>query len=420
MATYLEIKELLHEILCISFSGDENADITIGGSANGKTLTIPNELLRNAFDRMKEHNSNRLELCKLTPASSCFEVAVDLGRPLSRMTRPSRDPEALVDSVNNVSYSIGLPSIEYILFLLDTIAETVKTDDRRILRYVRMRGFLHYADDITELLSMLLRVHTLKITSTEYKSVDLLRKCATSYRFECMYTEGVPITEYSDVKDIYRVTLFRSHNRKVMDSPPQRIYNREVLDYYAMAMESRDPFTQYISFYHVIEHYFDAVFRRKLIDEIRSKITHVGFSYKNDDSLYELAKFVRKHMSSDDDRGKGNEFESLRYVLMEYVPIDELKTRIDALDPSAKDFYQSSLVVFTTSKKTKIAWSDAQGVYTNLATRIYETRNALVHSKSEQANNQYRPYENRKDLLQEMPLIRAVAELVITNTSEIM
>lgn len=56
----------------------------------------------------------------------------------------------------------------------------------------------------------------------------------------------------------------------------------------------------------------------------------------------------------------------------------------------------------------------------NLATRIYETRNALVHSKSEQITNQYRPYENKKELMLEIVLIRSVVELVIINSSEIL
>lgn len=125
-------------------------------------------------------------------------------------------------------------------------------------------------------------------------------------------------------------------------------------------------------------------------------------------------------MSSDDEIGRGNEFDSLKYVLMEYVPIEELKPRIIQIDPSAIDYYKNNFVPFTTSKKTKIAWSDSQAVYTNLATRIYETRNALVHSKSEQRANQYKPYENRKDLNMELALIRAIAEIIIINSGEIM
>lgn len=229
------------------------------------------------------------------------------------------------------------------------------------------------------------------------------------------------ILEGTDVEDMYIIgrTMRFSQSAKV-DTPPQRLYNADVLDYYTMAMESKDPFSMYISFYHVIEHYFDAIFRKKLTEEIKTKITHPDFSYKSEDKLYELAKYIKKHLNSADDSGKGNEFESLKYVLMEYVPIAELKARINVLDSRATTFYQGNNVAFVTSKDTKIPWADSQGIYTKLAARIYETRNALVHSKSEQAANQYKPYENRKDLLLEIALIRAVAELVVVNSSEIL
>ncbi len=187
-----------------------------------------------------------------------------------------------------------------------------------------------------------------------------------------------------------------------------------------MALESKDPFTMYISYYHVVEHYFDAVFRKKLAERIKAKITHPDFSYKDESKLYELAKFIKKHMNSDDSSGKGDEYESLRFVLEEYVPVIELKRRIDFLDSDAVSYYQGNTVPFTTSGKTKISWADTQGVYTTLANRIYETRNALVHSKSEQSKNQYKPYENKIDLIAEIPLIRAVSELVLINSSEVL
>lgn len=271
-----------------------------------------------------------------------------------------------------------------------------------------------------ELLSDFLRANTLKISSTQSVPLSRFRDYAVSFEFHFMYKQGTAISEYTDIQDMYSIgnSVFR-FPRKKLDSSPQRIYNKDVIDYYTMAMESRDPFTVYISFYHIIEHYFDAVFRKKLTEEIKNKITHPDFSYKDETKLYELAKYIKKHMNSDDDSGKGNEFESLKYVLIEYVDIDELKKYINNIDATAIDYYQNNLVPFTTSKKTKIAWSNAQGVYTNLATRIYETRNSLVHSKSENTANQYRPYENKKELTLEIALIKSVAELVLINSSKI-
>lgn len=97
-----------------------------------------------------------------------------------------------------------------------------------------------------------------------------------------------------------------------------------------------------------------------------------------------------------------------------------MKKRISQLDSNAIDYYQNNFIPFNTFKKMKVSWLDKQGVYTNLATRIYEIRNSLVHSKSEQVDNQYKPYKNKKEFSAEIALIRAVAEITLINSSEIL
>lgn len=425
MATYIEIKQLLKEILCIEEDVTEDCDIVfpiLSYTGQNMNSVFFNDVLKSAFDNIQRYNKDKLEISTM----DYREVALQF---FNSYGRNSSDLELIPDSVNGLTYSVGPASLEYCMFLLDAIVESVKVNGRRAYIDLRHRSRMMFRRNINnectnnpiELLPELLRAYTLKIRSTKPVSISRLRDFAASFEFQFMYKKSVAISEYTDVQDMYSIgnSILR-YSRESIESPPHRIYNVAVLDYYTMAMESRDPFTMYISFYHIIEHYFDAVFRKKLTKEIKEKITHPDFSYKNEEKLYELAKYIRKHMSSADDVGKGNEFESLKYVLMEYVPINELKKRINDLSPSAIDYYQNNLVTFTTSKKTKISWSDTQGVYTNLATRIYETRNALVHSKSEQRANQYRPYENKKDLTSEIALIKAVAELVLINSSEIL
>jgi hypothetical protein len=353
-------------------------------------------------------------------SSDSLEIAIQFPGPSY-----FRRLDSITDIVNGIEYSIGKASQEYCVFILDSIAETVMVGENEQNQRVKMRinrGLMNRDGCNTDIeLADLLRIDTLKVKSTNAnRSINELRKLASSFEFHYMYKKGQALSEYTNVTDMYNLerAVYRK-SRKFDDTPPQRFYNDKVIDYYTMALESRDPFMAYISFYHIVEYYFDAVFRKKLTDEMRQRLTHPDFSYKNERKLYEFAKFIRKSMSSDDGLGKGNEFESLKYVLMEYVPIEELKKMINELDSNAITYYQNNYVPFTTSKKTKIAWADNSAVYTNLATRIYETRNALVHSKSEQLNNQYRPYKNKKDLIAEMALIRSAAELVIINSSEI-
>jgi hypothetical protein len=421
MASYLEIKQLLRNILCLEEAVDETCDLRVPIPRDGEEpfLLLSNDILREAFDKMQSYSKNKLELS----TASSREISLQFFSPITRLLNQENP---IIDTVNGLSYSIGPATLEYCMFLLDRVADYVRENNRRIHIDLRHRsrnalrhGIIENFQNPLDVLPEILCAQTLKVNSNQPVNLLKLRDYAASFEFLLMYKQNIAVSEYSDVQDMYIIgRSLLPHQRETMDTPPQRIFNVAVLDYYTLAMESKDPFSMYISFYHVIEHYFDAVFKKKLTEEMQNRITHPDFSYKSEEKLYELAKYIKKHLNSDDESGKGNEFESLKYVLAEYVPIDELKRRISALDAAATSYYQTTKVPFATGKETKIPWTDTQGVYTKLATRIYETRNALVHSKSEQAANQYKPYENKNDLLLEISLVRAAAELVLINSSK--
>lgn len=436
MADFLEIKQLLGRIVGCRGTIDDTNNIVFslpsynGYDASGMTtssITFSNDALESSYNRIQSAKSDKLKNLELSVESSRREVviAIPSHRYIDEQIEPLNDP------VNHLTYSIGVASFDYCIFLLDRICESKNKLDhkayRRLMmqlnpRYSRLMRNINELDTPEKVLSRLLNIYTLTTSSTTPTSLDRLRKCASAYEFLFMYKKSVPIFEYTSIEDMYlRNNSAMTVAPDEFNSPPLRLYDAEVLEYYTMGMESRDPFTAYISFYHVIEHYFDAVFKTGLTKAIRKKITNANFSYKDEDCLYALANYIKKHMKGDDESGKGNEKDSLGYVLEEYVDIDELKARITVLSEKAVSYYQETSVPFITSpdkaNRTKINWQNSDGVYTNLATRIYETRNALVHSKSEQSSSQYRPYKDKKSLLSELPLIRAVAELVISNSS---
>lgn len=426
MATFLEVKQLLAKVLgAEEVTEESNISIPMPTYSNrGNSLILSNQLLKQAFNSMESSFSfEKLEMYN----SQYREVAIQSTYMSMRIEQiiPVNDLE------NKVTYSIEPASTEYCLYLLALIADGIKNNDRTMMIDLRHRVQLALRRELSQevpsnpirILPDLLRVYTLRVCTQNSTTLKKLRSFAASYEFHFMYRQGYWLSEHPSIQDMFSIGGSRINlgfQRKDVDTPPQRIYNTAVLEYYAMGMESKDPFTVYISFYHVIEHYFDAIFRKKLTEKMRSKITHPDFSYNIESNLYDLAKYINKHMHSDNDSGKGNEFESMKYVIAEYVPITELITRMNTIDATAREYYQNTFVPFTSSTKTKIGWTDTQGVITNIATRIYETRNALVHSKSEQAENQYRPYKDKKDLIREIALIRAVAELVIINSSEVM
>ena len=84
-----------------------------------------------------------------------------------------------------------------------------------------------------------------------------------------------------------------------------------------------------------MEYFYDEVFKKKMITDLRDKITNPGFSYRDDDKIYEMALFVKNRLRMNDESGQGNELESLKFVLNEYVTIDELKNRMSSMDSTA-------------------------------------------------------------------------------------
>jgi len=52
-------------------------------------------------------------------------------------------------------------------------------------------------------------------------------------------------------------------NFEQLDSPPLREYTVDVVDYYKLALSSNDPYIKFISFYHVMEYFYDEVFKKK-------------------------------------------------------------------------------------------------------------------------------------------------------------
>ena len=416
MASYLDIKNVLKEIFCLETEMDETCDISICSRGIGETgIVIKNSELKNAYDNANNYSSNNLEFY----SKNSYEIAVQQNR-LSRRPNPIID-----DSINGLHYSLGNASIEYFLFFLIKLCEN---DNRKRLtlelriRFRNMIRFDYYDSCTIDLLPTLFRIKTLKVKSDKSDiSLSKLQEHTKAFEFMYMYKQGVAIHEYKNIEEMFSLdNSFLRFSREELDSPPQRIYNADILEYYAMGMESTDPFTMYISFYHVIEYYFDAVYKKNLINNIKHKITSPDFSYKDEAKIYDLAKYIKKHMNSDTESGKGNEFESLKYVLIEYVHINDLRDKINDYKLVNTDYYKNTKVPFATSKDTRISWSNSEGVFTNLATRIYETRNSLVHSKSDYAANQYKPYENKNELAKEIPLIKSVAELIIINSSQVL
>lgn len=427
MVTYYEFKKIVGKFFgCRNIEENED-DIAVciqnryysEKETTTSDFIISNSELKDLYDRTISIHNENLEIY----TSNSYEIAFDLDYPLLRR---EIYPITSIDVTNGVKYTLNFPSIEYCAFLLIGIYDVkskpiarLAPSSMRLSDYVRRLNNEEQDISFQNLLPRMIGELSLKIETNEKNSLETFRKYKTSFNFQFMYRFGLALIEFSNIEDMFHLnrTIRGRIDFEQLDTPPLREYMSDVVDYYKLALSSNDAYIKYISFYHVMEYFYDEVFKKKMINDLRDKITNPGFSYKNDDKIYEMAIFIKNRLRMNDESGQGNELESLKFVLNEYIIIDELKDRISSIDPNAFLYYETNKVAFCNAPI--ISWKDLQGVYTQMAKRIYFTRNSLVHSKSGKNQERYRPYKDESELQKEIPLVKAIAELIIINSSKI-
>ena len=398
---------------------DEDLIIKAPSGDSSKDIVIRNEIIRNAYDKATELKSNQF----FTSTNHSAELAV---QPAGRFSR-SFDETEVTDSVNGIKYQLSPASMEYCIYVISMICENQEIDYFRTFQDFRLNFHLAYRRatlennfDFEKILPKTLRLITLKMQFENETPVVQMKKYASAFEYLFMYKRGYALFEISNISTLLRIEGGGRSRVSSLEEAPKRTVNPEVLEYYSMALATEDPFTMYISFYHIVEYFFDEIYQKKLIDDMKDKITSPDFSYKNEKKLLELASFINNRMKSDDEAGKGNEFESLKYVLETYAPVEELKNKLNEINPNLVQFYSDNSVSFVGKQHLKIAWNDLAGVYSLLAKRIYATRNALVHSKSGQNDKLYKPLKHKSILIKELPLIQVIAEMIINKSGEVL
>ena len=71
---------------------------------------------------------------------------------------------------------------------------------------------------------------------------------------------------------------------------------------------------------------------------------------------------------------------------------------------------------FSNAPVVDLKLEDADVVIKHLGSRIYQTRNAIVHSK-ESEKSKYTPFRDDSKLVKEVPLLRFISEQIIFSTS---
>lgn len=220
---------------------------------------------------------------------------------------------------------------------------------------------------------------------------------------------------------------------------PKRVFNQELLDQYNIATMSNDPMLQFIGYYHVLEYFYKRTVLDDAYNYLKENICTSNTYNLSEKDLQLICEMINKKYNK---LLRISERDALGLTLKKYITIDSLKKRIDSdylvnydetnhyyfceiaysVYPRNYFYYKDNIVPFSEGAKVDLESIDKNEIYENLKNRIYDTRNAIVHSKAsaeiDTVDGYYNPFEDAKDLRKEIPLMKAIAEQIIIKTAE--
>ena len=265
------------------------------------------------------------------------------------------------------------------------------------------------------------------VSSKTKKDITYLETLANSYFFDIAINFGYVFKRYFTIEELfpYMIPTIRSGRTSSLEDiqAPQRKYNSDLTSQYFMAMSSNDPFIEFLCYYHVIEHFFEQVYKEDIIKSVQEQITSPIFSAKREKDIVKLMDNIKNKMISNRE-GNVNEGEALILTIRKYIPnLEDLKENISEINSELLGYYRDREVSFSKGDTFDLTSNFDDKIYRKIANRIYKTRNSIVHSKSNEfkSKNQgiYVPFKDEKELGKEIPLIKLIAESIIIKSSKI-
>lgn len=416
--------EIFNEILSSIFKSfqiqeqEDEIEITISNDEETRVFSIRKDYLEEIFSLL---NSKPNEEETILYGDRRYETLV------SFTNRPFGFPDDSIkinDPDNKLTYEISVPSDEYLIYILQLIIE--KEHGSRFMRMSSSRHRRFYEkykeiDDLFLLIKKLIpRLYTLKITSDSNQKLTHFVNLANSFMFNITYNLDIAIIETRFIDEFIRSDrLSRIRKAEPEDiEPPKRKYIANLVYRYQMAVSTDSPQLQFMSFYNISEHFFEEIYNQDLIETIKSKITDPGFSYKRKNDLKDLIKVVEDRLNKRGNDFSYNEKDALLLTLKNYINIEKIKSKIEKYDNTLIEYYKNNKVIFSNGSAVDLDSTSYDEIVNNLTSRIYTTRNSIVHSK-EGNKPKYIPFKHDKELMREIPLIRFIAEDIIINSSEL-
>jgi hypothetical protein len=333
---------------------------------------------------------------------------------------------AMEDKSNGIRYTVGKASDEYIIFMLEQLFDgNMLNDFRRRFMMMgtivndRLRSQEETLNLFEYLRQLFRRIYTLQIESSTSRGIIEFKKLVTSTIFHVAYNLELPFVEIKSWDEYFN--LERMHRRRNTPQEldvPKRTYIEDLVYHYQMAISTDSPYLQYISYYHIIEHFMERIYEEELIRLIQFEITSPNFSVKREKDVKRIIKTINNMLKIRKEETVINEREAVRLTIDKYVDVNNLLSNINQFDSDLINYYKNNEVTFSKGRKVDLTSDKRDQIIKDLSERIYDNRNSIVHSK-ETEKSKYIPFKNDKCLMKEIPLIRAISEEIIIKTSEV-
>lgn len=371
-----------------------------------------------------------------------------------------------LDSKHKIEYTIDKPSLEFVFSILKTIdhigddskiAAKLHIEKRELYRLKRNSSFIqrltlesfadsdsgetsfteleplspdelaevilqHEKEILTNIFSGILEpIKTLRIKRDSSKIRVDDRELAASF----LYVRGranAPIYRLTSnlTSVLTRGTINVRRKTQVEIEPPRKLFKVELIEMYLNARQTLDDYGAFLGYYHILEFFFSEAFKIEIGKQIQNVITRPDFSYTDIGKIYAMAKKSSKLINDSKHGDAGNESDSLKYVLKEYVHQDDLDSLVFDIE---EDFANLGLRQYdkkysTDFSKMTIDFSSLDRFCATARDRIYKVRNSLVHAKS--GSRRYNAKQDQEQLHIELYLIEKLAEIVINNSADVL
>lgn len=384
--------------------------------AENKLFVLSKEQFNQLCDRATANTSDMsLELCI---ENHYYEVILQSDSIRYGLDNESKEYH---DEVNKIKYTHGVVSKDLAFWLLyngDIEILTALIKRPRLAFYISLRDVFQDGDNLLlDLISkcVLRRYNSLVIESENNMSLNKAQSYMYAYVYTYMFNMQTSIYPCFDIESLFPQRRMLRGNGSF--DHPKKIYNQELIAYYNEAISSTALSHKYLSFYHILEYFYENIFMEDQISIARGIITDVGFSYKRKKDIVKLISNIQ--LKAIDNDIAINEKVALSLLIQKHIPQDLLKERL--IDRYGQDFLEKLKHKVDFSKGNDIIFSDVDSkqYIDSLTGRIYKTRNAIVHSKEsftdDKKNNKYRPVKDDNELLSEIALIQVIAEIVIND-----